>query len=438
MIPHQDISLLINELRKLPGETELVEFKQDNSDPEMIARDISALANSAAHQGASCAYMIWGIEDTTHAITGTSFDCKTKKRGNEELENWLHHQLSNNASFKFSQTSINDKPIVLLEVQPAFCHTVDFESFAYIRIGSYTKKLKDYSAIEAEVWNKIMKSNYEEVLAKEDLSVEEVLRYLDYPKYFSLLKTPIPQSQKETVHYLCEDGILRKQDNGRFAITNLGALLFAHELKDFPSVARKALRIIQYQGSQKVEMVRERTSAKGYACDFESAIEFLMAIVPARERIDSALRQKQTEYPDLAIRETLANTLIHQDLTLSGNGPLVEIFENRIEFTNPGCPLVEILRLVDNPPRSRNQQLGSLLRRFNICEEAGTGWDKIIYSCEKFFLPAPQITIYQENGGNMKVTLFTYTPYSLMTSEARIMACYWHACIRHAGSTTLN
>ena len=83
-------------------------------------------------------------------------------------------------------------------------------------------------------------------------------------------------------------------------------------------------------------------------------------------------------YPELAIRELVANALIHQDLSITGSGPMVEIFDDRIEITNPGVPLVETSRMLDSPPRSRNEGLASLMRRMGSCEERGSGVDKVV------------------------------------------------------------
>ena len=74
-------------------------------------------------------------------------------------------------------------------------------------------------------------------------------------------------------------------------------------------------------------------------------------------------------YPELAIRELIANSVVHQDFSISGTSPMIEIFEDRIEITNPGIPLVEADRFLDNPPKSRNEQLASFLRRIGVCEE---------------------------------------------------------------------
>ena len=171
-----------------------------------------------------------------------------------------------------------------------------------------------------------------------------------------------------------------QQDDGQYYITNLGAILLAKQLNPFPTVPRKAVRIVQYRRENRMEMIREKSGTKGYAVDYENMILFIEAMLPASEVIEDGIRRTELAYPSLAIRETIANALIHQNFSLHGTGPLIEIFSNRIEVTNPGLPLVDILRIVDNPLRSRNEKLAAMMRRFHICEESGTGWDKIIIS----------------------------------------------------------
>lgn len=118
---------------------------------------------------------------------------------------------------------------------------------------------------------------------------------------------------------------------------------------------------------------------------------------------------------------------IHQDLSISGTGPVVEIFDNRIEITNAGIPLVNIDRIIDNPPKSRNEKLASLMRRLKMCEELGTGWDKIVIACEISQLPAPKIELFETS---TRVTLYSELPYTNMSPEDKLRACYLHACIK--------
>ena len=93
--------------------------------------------------------------------------------------------------------------------------------------------------------------------------------------------------------------------------------------------------------------------------------------------------------PELAVRELVANALIHQDFSVTGAGPMVEIFDARVEITNPGAPLVNTQRFLGSPPRSRNETLASMMRRIGVCEERGSGIEKAVLAVEAELLPAP-------------------------------------------------
>jgi predicted HTH transcriptional regulator len=93
----------------LPDESELVEFKVDNTNPQIIGEYISALSNSANLKNKEYAYLVFGIEDETHKIVGTSFRPRNKKIGNQELENWIITQLDPKIDFKIIEQSINGK-----------------------------------------------------------------------------------------------------------------------------------------------------------------------------------------------------------------------------------------------------------------------------------------------------------------------------------------
>ena len=425
--------MLILELCKLDNEIPWVEFKHNNYDPYMIGKSICALANSATLHEKSCAYMLWGINDQTHEIVGTDHNLQSLKKGNQELENWLRSLLSDNADFEFHSVQVNDKTIGVLIIYKATYRPVMFEGVDYIRIGSYTKKLKDHPSVQAQLWDRIRNESFEEQCAKQDLDAVAAIQLLDYSVYFETTKIPAPTNTDALIHYLTEEGILLKQDNGLFAITNMGAILFAKKLSDFPKLFRKAVRIVQYSGNNRLSMMRENVSDKGYATGFEEVINFVEAVTPAQELIVGALRETKHAYPNLAIRESVGNALIHQDFSVTGTGPVVEIFEKRIEITNSGVPMVDIRRIIDNPPKSRNEKLASLMRRMRMCEELGTGWDKIVISCELQQLPAPKIEVYSDgtNSGSTKVTLYSDIPFSNIPPEGKLWACYLHACIKH-------
>jgi predicted HTH transcriptional regulator len=133
-------------------------------------------------------------------------------------------------------------------------------------------------------------------------------------------------------------------------------------------------------------------------------------------------------FPQLAVRELVANALIHQDFFVTGAGPMVEIFDDRIEITNPGEPLVDTQRFLDTPPKSRNEALASLMRRFRICEERGSGIDKVVSQVELFQLPAP---LFEKPEGFTRAVLFAHKELAAMDKADRLRACYLHACLRY-------
>ena len=426
---HSDkLASLLRELCAMPTETEWVEFKRNRADEEQIGEYLSALANSAALANKSHAYVLWGIDDGTHEVVGTDFSPRSTKIGNEELENWLLRMLSPKIPFQFLDLAVDGKAVVILEIGRAYRHPVQFKHNEYIRIGSLKKKLKEFPEKERALWRIFDETPFEVMTAHEDASDDAVLSLLDYPSYFELADVPLPENRAQILERLRGEGLIQKNSRGLWNITNLGALLFAKRLDDFRGLRRKAVRVIAYSGNDRISTIREQVGAKGYAAGFEGLINFINGLVPSNEVIGIALRKNVPMYPELAVRELVANAVIHQDFTIGGAGPMIEIFKDRMEVTNPGTPLIEVERFLDTPPRSRNESLASLMRRFGICEERGSGVDKVVHETEYYQLPAPDFAIVSDH---TRATLFAHRILAKMDKADRIRACYLHACLRY-------
>ncbi|HEX4309500.1 MAG TPA: RNA-binding domain-containing protein [Acidobacteriaceae bacterium] len=426
---HEDyLASLLREVCKYPSETEWVEFKENDKDPHQVGEYISALSNSAALEGKASGYLIWGVRDSDHRIVGTSFDPRAEKVGNEELENWLLRNLSPKIHFRFYHLAVEGCAVVVLEIERTKREPVQFKQQEFIRVGSYKKRLKDFPEKERELWRIFDTVPFESTIAADHMTAAEVLNLLDFSAYFELLSLPVPGSAGAILAALESDSLIGADGAGRWEITNLGAILFAKRLDAFGSLKRKAVRVIQYRGNNKFQTVKEQIGAKGYGGGFEGLIGYVNALLPSNEIIRQALREEAPMYPELAVRELVANALIHQDLSITGAGPVIEIFEDRIELTNPGEPLVSAERFLDCPPRSRNEALASLMRRIGVCEERGSGWDKIVFQTELHQLPAPLAEVVE---GNTRVVLFAHKPLKKMDEEDRVRALYLHACLRY-------
>lgn len=422
---------LIHSLKRLAAETEWVEFKINNTDPNEIGEYISALSNSAALFRQPYGYLVWGIEDKTHNIVGTTFKPKMAKSQKQDLENWLNNNLHPRIDFRFHEGDFENKAIVVLEI-PAAQHTpVRFTDAEFIRINSAKRKLKDFPEKERALWALFREYRFEREIAKANVTSDEVLKLLDYPAYFDLTNKPLPPNRAAILESLEQERIITKNLPDSYNITNFGAILFAKSLKNFDRLSRKALRLIIYKGKNKVETIREISGDRGYAVGYENAISVINSLLPANEQIGKAFRSEARMYPEIAIRELVANALIHQDFSISGTGPMVEVFSDRIEIVNPGKPLIDVLRFIDHPPRSRNEDIAAFMRQINICEERGSGIDKVIHAVELFQLPPPDFKV---SGNNTISILYADKPLSAMSREEKIRACYQHTVLQHVSN----
>lgn len=419
----RDIHYLRGLLRELrfSHEAEWLEFKVDNAKPALIGEYISALANSAALVGKAHGYVVWGVEDETRALVGTRFSPRTAKKGNEPLQTWLSRLLSPPVDFQFHELLLDDKRFVFLQVDCATHRPIAFHGTEFLRVGSAKRKLRDFPEKERALWQTFSHIRFEEGTAAERLGGDDVLLALNCPAYFDLLGQPAPDGRDATLEALAREKLIAPSEAGGFDVTNLGAMLLAKDLGDFPRLRRKALRIIEYRGTGRLETLREHEGAKGYAAGFAELMDYIHARLPTHEENGRAFQRSMPEFPPLAVRELVVNALIHQDFATTGTGPMVEIFEGRVEITNPGEPLVQTERFLDSQPVSRNEALASLMRRFDICEERGSGIDKVVAEVERFQLPAPT---FEVPPGFTRAILFGRKPLAEMDRLERVRACY--------------
>ena len=316
-----ELSDLVREFAAISKETEWMERKLNKAIPDEIGEYISALSNSAALHGKRCGYLLWGVDNDSREIVGTSFRPRNEKIGNQELENWLLTQLEPRIDVIMHEGEINGKYVVLLEIQAASHRPVRFKGVEYVRIGSYKKRLHDHPERERALWRLFDEIPFEEGVAKENASSDDVLELLDYPSYFTLMSQPLPDNRAAILERLASEKIIAPQANDRFDITNIGAVLFARKLQDFDRLSRKALRVIIYRSVNRVETMKEQIGGKGYAIGFEGAISYINDQLPQNEYIGQALREEARMYPEIAIRELVANALIHQDFHVTGSWP---------------------------------------------------------------------------------------------------------------------
>lgn len=268
------------------------------------------------------------------------------------------------------------------------------------------------------------------------LGQEGTLVALDYAGVYELLNKPIPKDNDFVLNQLVSERLIEEIDGSGYYITNLGALAAANNLHDFEGLSRRSIRLIRYEGVNKERTRAEYPGSKGYAIGFSGLIQFIKALLPSSEIIRNALRAETSIYPEIALRELIANSLIHQDFAVRGSGPMIEIFDDRVEISNPGrlLPTKKLDRLIGTTPESRNEILASTFRRYNICEERGSGFEKAVAAVELYGLPPLK---FVESESSFRVVMYTPRKFAAMTPEERIEAAYQHSIIRYYSSSAL-
>lgn len=259
------------------------------------------------------------------------------------------------------------------------------------------------------------------------LSGQDVVELLDTQTYFELRGLAYPTTQAGVLERLEQDRLIELDAASGFTIKRLCALLLAKRLSEFGDVARKAARVVVYSGTSKMNTKLDQPAGRGYAAGFQAMVQFIMTQLPQNEVIEGAIRREQKLVPEIVIRELVANALIHQDFSISGASVMVEVYDDRIEISNPGEPIVPVERFIDGY-QSRNERLADLMRRMGACEEKSSGIDKVVSTVEIYQLPAPDFTTTHN-----RTVAVVYGPqnFEAMTRVDRVRACYQHAALKH-------
>jgi predicted HTH transcriptional regulator len=261
--------------------------------------------------------------------------------------------------------------------------------------------------------------------SRSGLDAQQVVELLDTQTFFELINLPYPTERTGVLERLVRERLVDDVD-GAYTVRRLGALLLARRLEDFPDISRKAPRVVVYAGESKLDTRLDQTGGRGYAVGFQGLVRFVMAQLPQNEVIEDALRKEVKLMPDVAMRELIANALIHQDFTVPGAAIMIEVYGNRVEISNPGEPLVPVERFIDGY-QSRNERLADLMRRMGVCEEKSSGIDRVVQTAEAFQLPAPD---FHSGFRRTSVTIYGQRPFEQMDRNDRVRACYQHCVLK--------
>lgn len=415
------IEELRNSLYPIPTENNALDWKSGLSDKtERLAQHICAFANTPGG-----GVLVYGVHNdgTCFSLEQGTVEKTVQTLGNIAINNLAEKITIEHAVLDFDGHSLLFVYIPEQQNKPVYLRGKDIFN-AYHRSAGQTVKMSR-SQVRILIATSVGVS-FEQRVAKSGLSRDDVMSLLNYKSLYSLLDKDIPQSQDAIIELLSNYNLCTCT-KGEWSITNLGAVLFANELQDFPTLTDRQVIVRKYSGTNNRLQEFEQHGRYGYAVGFEKLVNFIMKHT-SKESIDTSIRAATPTYPRVAIREFIANALVHQDFDITGMSITIEIFSNRLTITNAGAPLNDINRLIDLPPQSRNKGLAQMMFTLRICERRGSGVDRAIAAVEDMCLPPVK---FDKGESYTRVSLYPQKHFNDMTKQEKIWACYQHTCLRY-------
>lgn len=385
---------LLSDLLSYRDELPWLELKHGNGNPDEIGKYISALANSACTGNRECGYMIWGVEDGTHIIRGTSFNPDHKNKNQQPLRIYLSRNLKPEISFEFYPFETEGKMVVILEVEAAYRRPISFQGTEYIRIGESRTELCKHPDEAAKIFRTVGKDWSAEIVigaTTDDLAPEAIKaareKYYEKHRNDSFADDIANWSDEKFLNKakLTIDGKITKT-----ALVLLGQPESAHWLN--PSAVKITWNL----------MDNDNTSI-----DYQ---HFEPPLLLAVDRIFAKIRNitirtmpdgtlfpvEISQYDRWVFREALHNCIAHQDYTLCSSIVVAE-YPDRVQFANMGAFAPKTLENAlhdDGRPRFYlNRQLTEAMVELNMIDTIGSGIKRMFKLQQQRFMPLPDYII---------------------------------------------
>lgn len=366
-----DLQQIIDEVRSNKGELPYVEIKMSNNDVKKIGETLSAIYNSALYFEKPFAYMIWGYEDDTWKVKGTTFDIHKDGKLNQILG------ALNIKPDIYTETQIVDgKKIFILQIKPIKGQILAVNKAAYIRLDSHNSVLFNYPDIlrkittNAEDWS--AKSDSDFTL---DMIDEDAYKYL-FEKYFSLSKNVKADQSISKVNLLNKLGLLKsKQEPNNSCIIFLGKTEVLEQY--FPEKAK-----ITWKYKDDKNSIEERLDIDEVRRPF---ILLIPRILDEINRFNTTItelnlfRSDIRQYDRNILEEALINAVVHRDWTIN---LWIEVLQtpDSLEIRNPGMFRADLDKVIreNQKPEYLNPKMSDFLQKLNLMEKEAGGLKKII------------------------------------------------------------
>ncbi|RJQ23178.1 MAG: transcriptional regulator [Nitrospiraceae bacterium] len=392
----------LNELRRLPSETEVFEFKEakNNYDLKKLGKYFSALSNEANLKGRPYAWLIFGIKDKGRTIVGSRF--RPHRKDLDSLKGEIANKTTNRITFiEIHELHLPEGRVLMFQIPAApKGMPISFDGHYYGRDG------EELSPLNLEEIERIrMQAVLEDWSAAivPDATIED-LDPSAISKARENYKNKFPEKAAEVdnwdvITFLNKAKVTKKDKITRTAIILLGKSESEHFIS--PAEAKIRWLLKDSKGNDKDYYIE--------SCPLLLAVDKIYAKIrnlKYRYMKDGTLFPDEVDqYEPFVIREAINNCIAHQDYTKGGRINVVEM-EDQLIFTNLGSFIpgsVEKVVKEDAPEEHyRNRFLATAMFNLKMVDTAGGGIRKMFnYQRERFF-PMPE---YDLSRDKVKVTV---------------------------------
>ena len=389
-----ELTALLDRLRAEPREAEWLEFKANRYEPQVLGEYLSALANSACLLGKPRAYLVFGIEDGTHAVVGTTFDPQAEKgRGEQLLPLWLSLGLHPNVGFEMHAFTYGPARVVLFEVHPAFDRPVAFYGAAYVRDGTSKTELRKYPEKERAIWQRRVDWSAQvcERAMLDDLDPDALI------KARREYATKSPQQAGEVAGWDDATFLNKAKLTIKGGVTH-AALLLLGRAEAATLLAPAVARISWMLKNERNEELDYEHFGPPFLLNVDKVLARIRNLTLRALPDGTLFPLELTQYDPWVIREALHNCIAHQDYGLRGRVQVVETPDSLL-LTNVGGFLpgrVETVIEQDAPLEIyRNPFLADAMVSLNMIDTQGGGIKRMFQKQRERFFPMPDYDLAQ-------------------------------------------
>lgn len=387
------MSALEEEIRK--GESDVLEFKR-----ELPVKERQFLKTVVAFANGKGGRILFGVDNATHKVLGVETESRWKMQ--ERITDMIANSCSPQIYMNCDWAEVGGKSLLVLSIPPAshcpyYIRKEGVQKGTYVRVGATTRRAEPEKIRELEMYGEQV--TYDSVIPRGAAPVTD-----DEVNYMCKLlgETQKEDGRKPAITQLLNWGFVRRGEGGEYLPTNAFLLLVG---RYFPF---SGVQCARFKGNTQVEFIDRKPLEGSLYEQYRDTLNFLRLYLKRGTVIRGALRKDQDELPVAALREAVANAIVHRNYLVHGMIK-VSIFDDRVEISSPGTLYANLSEdeMMRGISRLRNPLLAEGFHKLGIIERWGGGVRRIYDLCREGGISAPVYHV-----GTDSITIVFFRPGS--------------------------